>query len=56
MIFKAWLHTGVLLRFKYSLTVGGASLLDNIVQVCHSLCYLMCYLLAASFVANVICE
>jgi len=33
MIFKAWLHTGVLLRFKYSLTVGGASLLDNIVQV-----------------------
>ncbi|XP_065058279.1 progressive ankylosis protein homolog [Rhopilema esculentum] len=29
----AWLHTGVLLRYKYSLTVGGASVLDNIVQV-----------------------
>lgn len=29
----AWLHTGVLLRYKYSVTVGAASVLDNIVQV-----------------------
>eukprot|EP00794_Sanderia_malayensis_P007131 gene7130-7936_t len=29
----AWLHTGILLKYKYSLTVGFASIIDNVFQV-----------------------
>ena len=32
--FQALLHAGILLKYKYSVTVGGASVLDNVVQVC----------------------
>lgn len=29
----AWIHTGILLKYKYSFTVGAASVVDNVVQV-----------------------